>query len=98
MSRIIFATLLAVAVWAPMSTRAASGCFADWSEAAPVVRKEGLATVSSLWRAAQSRISGDIVKTTLCQEGSSYVYRLVIRAPNGRLSNETVDARQLFAR
>jgi hypothetical protein len=98
MSRIILATLLAVAAWAPMTTRAASGCFESWSEAAPIVRKEGLATVTSLWQAAQSRISGDIVKTTLCQEGSSYVYRLVIRAPNGRLSNEKVDARLPFSR
>lgn len=97
MSRFFAATLLAVFAWVPLSATA-GGCYADWSEAAPIVRQQGLATVTSLWLAAQSRIFGDIVKTTLCEENGGYVYRLVIRAPDGQLSNEKVDARQPFKR
>jgi uncharacterized membrane protein YkoI len=74
------------------------GCYADWSVAAPIVRKEGLATVEALSRLAQARISGDIVKTTLCKENGGFVYRLVIRSPKGRLFNRTVDARAPFGR
>jgi hypothetical protein len=74
------------------------GCYADWSVAAPIVRKEGLATVEALTRRAAAKISGDIVKTTLCREKSGFVYRLLIRDHRGRLENRTVDARAPFAR
>jgi uncharacterized membrane protein YkoI len=47
---------------------------------------------------AQAKISGDIVRTTLCEEKDGFVYRLVIRDPKGRLSNKTVDARAPFGR
>jgi len=73
------------------------GCYADWSVAAPIVRKEGLATVEALTRRAAAKISGDIVKTTLCREESGFVYRLLIRDHKGRLKNWTVDARAPFA-
>jgi uncharacterized membrane protein YkoI len=94
MLRITVATLLL----ATATPAAQSGCYADWSVAAPIVRKEGLATVEALSRLAQARISGDIVKTTLCREKGGFVYRLVIRSPQGRLFNRTVDARAPFAR
>jgi hypothetical protein len=95
MLRITVATLL-LATATP--GRAAPGCYADWSVAAPIVRKEGLATVEALSRLARSNISGDIVKTTLCKENGGFVYRLVIRSPGGRLFNRTVDARAPFGR
>lgn len=88
--------LLAAAVQIERAT--AAGCYADWSVAAPIVRKEGLATVEALARRAETVILGDIVKTTLCEEAGSYVYRLVIRDKAGRLSNRTVDARAPFGR
>ncbi len=87
-------------VWlaAGFQTAAAAGCYHNWSVAAPIVRKEGLATVETLARRAQAKISGDIVKTTLCEENGGFVYRLLIRDSGGRLSNKTVDARAPFAR
>jgi len=97
MLRITLAVVLLAA--APASDRAAAaGCYADWSVAAPIVRKEGLATVETLARRAQSKISGDIVRTMLCEEKGGFVYRLVIRDSGGRLSNKTVDARAPFGR
>ena len=92
--RIAFLMLPLVA--APAPARAA--CIADWSIAAPIVHKEGLTTVEALARLAQAKISGNIVKTTLCEESGSFVYRLVIRDLQGRLSNHTVDARSPFGR
>jgi len=97
MIRNLIAVLIAVAASLPIRAEA-GGCYADWSVAAPIVRKEGLATVSALWKRAQGNISGDIVKTTLCEENGGFVYRLVIRDANGRLFNRKVDARAPFGR
>jgi uncharacterized membrane protein YkoI len=76
----------------------AAGCYPDWSVAAPIVRKERLTTVETLARQAQAEISGDIIKTTLCEENGGFVYRLLIRDAKGRLSKQTVDARAPFRR
>lgn len=96
MPRIIVASLLlATAILASTPTHAA-GCYADWSEAAPIVMKEGLTTIEVLAQSARTKISGDIVKTTLCEENGGFVYRLLIREPAGRLVNRTVDARLPF--
>ena len=97
----MFRTLatFALAAFVPPAVGAeAAGCYASWSVAAPIVRQEGLATVEALSQKAQSNISGDIVKTTLCRENGSFVYRLLIRSHKGQLSKETVDARAPFAR
>jgi hypothetical protein len=97
MLRIVSTAMLLAA--SPVIDRAAAGsCYADWSVAAPIVRKQGLATVETLARRAQSKISGDIVKTTLCEEKGGFVYRLLVRDPRGHLSNQTVDARAPFGR
>jgi hypothetical protein len=90
------ALLLAAATFADRAS--AAGCYADWSEAAPIVLKEKLTTVEALAVLAKARIPGAIVKTTLCEESEGFVYRLLIRDSSGRLSNRTVDARAPFAR
>lgn len=91
----IFFALLCLAS-APAT--AGEECFADWSEAAPIVRKEGLATVESLSGQARDKLDGEIVKTTLCQERGSYVFRLIVRRANGQLKSVTLDARRPFGR
>jgi uncharacterized membrane protein YkoI len=93
MPRIIAASLLLGTVVLATSPAQAAGCYADWSEAAPIVMKEGLTTIEVLAQTARAKISGDIVKTTLCEENGGFVYRLLIREPAGRLVNRTVDAR-----
>lgn len=97
MLRILAAVLLLAAALAPMPL-SAGGCYADWSVAAPIVRKEGLTTVEALSRLAASRLAGEIVKTTLCQDNGEFIYRLVVRGPDGKLANRTVDARAPFGR
>ena len=97
MLRIIFAAMLLAAP--PVIDRAAAAsCYADWSVAAPIVRKQGLATVETLAQRARANISGAIVTTMLCEENGGFVYRLVVRDSQGRLSNQTVDARSPFGR
>jgi hypothetical protein len=95
MLRIIAASLL-LGTAALAFPAGAAACYADWSEAAPIVRKEGLTTIEVLAQSARTKISGDIVKTMLCEENGGFVYRLLIREPAGRLVNRTVDARLPF--
>jgi len=98
MLRITLAVVLLLVGFLHLSRAVAADCYSDWSIAAPIVRKEGLATVETLARRAQTKISGDIVKTTLCEEKGSFIYRLLIRDPKGRLTYKTVDARSPFGR
>lgn len=77
---------------------AIGACFPDWSIAAPIVHREKLATVETLSAITASAIPGSIVKTTLCEEDGAFVYRLVVREANGKLTSHTVDARSPFGR
>lgn len=97
MFRIISVIVMFMAALAPMRA-SADQCYASWSVAAPIVHRERLTTVEKLSKLAQSRISGSIVKTTLCHEKGTFTYRLIIRDPAGRLMNRTVDARAPFGR
>jgi uncharacterized membrane protein YkoI len=72
------------------------GCFADWSEAAAVVKAEGLVTVEQLTKLAPAKLGGDIVRTTLCNTESGYTYKLVIRSASGKMSTVSVDAKNPF--
>ena len=76
----------------------AGECFASWSEAAPVVKREGLATIERVNRLARDRAAAEIVNGKLCQDSGRYVYRLVVREANGPLKTLIVDARDPFAR
>jgi hypothetical protein len=72
-------------------------CFAAWSDAAPVVHREALTAVRDLHTQARQRNLGDVVRVTLCTEEGRFVYRLIVREPQGRVVPMTVDARQPFA-
>jgi hypothetical protein len=94
----LIATFVILAVLLAPLPLVAGGCYADWSVAAPIVHREGLTTVEALSRLAASKLAGEIVKTTLCEDGGEFVYRLVVRAPDGKLANRTVNARAPFGR
>jgi hypothetical protein len=92
------AALLAVQVL-PLTVYAstpADNCFAAWSDAAPVVHREALTAVRDLHAQARQRKLGDVVRVTLCTEQGRFVYRLILREPQGRVVLMTVDARQPF--
>jgi hypothetical protein len=73
-------------------------CFADWSEAAPIVRREQLVPVDRLTDLSRGRLPGEVVKATLCVENTQFVYRIVVREPNGQIRIHTVNARKPFDR
>jgi hypothetical protein len=61
------------------AARTAELCIDDWSMAVPVVKEEGLATVTTVAKLARDRFKGTIVKVTLCQCDGRYVYRILMR-------------------
>jgi hypothetical protein len=96
--RMLIAPLLAAALPAQSSVGQEQGCIADWSIAAPIVRKEGLVSVEELSAQIRERLDASIVKTTLCQEKGDYAFRLVVRGAQGQLKSLTLDARAPFSR
>jgi len=96
MRRIIFSLITSAVALPPVS--ATDACIADWSDAASIVHQNKLITVEALSRLAAAELPGAIVKTTLCEEKGSFVYRLLVRDPQGKLTAHTVDARAPFDR
>ena len=87
--------LTTIGLWplASSPARAAPLCIADWSEAAAVVSREGLRSHQDVQGQTRNELGADVVRITLCREqGGTFVYRLTIRGPNGRVSNTTVSA------
>ena len=76
--------------------RPSPSCISDWSQAGPIVRSEGLATIEKVGRLARERASVEIVNSLLCKTEERYVYRLTVRSSQGALRTIIVDARQPF--
>ena len=93
------AIVLLVAVASPFATGVVSAapdtvgnCFQDWSDAAPIVAREQLLAARDVQELTRRQLFGDVVRITLCREGTGYVYRLLHRDNNGRISNHKIDA------
>ena len=94
----LIAVVMAAALPSPGSAGEEQSCIADWSVAAPIVRKEGLVSVEELSAQIRARLDASIVKTTLCQQKGDYAFRLVVRDAEGQLKSLTLDARAPFSR
>ena len=70
----------------------ADGCV-PWSQAGPIIAKNGLVAAKSVYQSVQSRSGGKIVKASLCDRGGSFVYKFVVLGADGVVNNVTVDAR-----
>jgi uncharacterized membrane protein YkoI len=68
----------------------------EWSDAAPIVRRENLFSAKDLHEQARRKIEGDLIRITLCEHNGDYVYRLVVQHPGGRVRHMMVDARAPF--
>lgn len=90
------ASALLVATALASSASAQQVCIADWSEAGPIVRREGLATIERVGRLARDRASVEIVRSTLCRVEDRYIYRLTVRSDQGAFRTLVVDARTPF--
>ena len=64
-----------------------------WSQAGPIIAKNGLVAAKSMYQSVQSRSGGKIVKASLCDHGGSFVYKFVVLGADGVVNNVTVDAR-----
>ena len=74
--------------------RASDHCYADWSQAAPIVAKEKLATARQVQKLVQDKLLARVVRMTLCKGARGYEYRLVAFAKNGKIRKLTIDARK----
>jgi hypothetical protein len=95
---LLISLLFAAALPSTSSAGDEPGCIADWSVAAPIVRKEGLVSVEELSTQIRAKLDASIVKTTLCQEKGGYAFRLVVRGAEGQLKSLILDARAPFSR
>lgn len=74
------------------------GCFESWSDAAPIVRKEGLVSTHDVYQQLLVRQSGEVLRITLCRDGDRFIYKVVLRQVSGRLVSHSLDARHPFDR
>ena len=93
MLRLTAAIVMAAAAGLNARPVKAADCMADWATASQIVKSENLLTVEQLPSVAADQIQGQIVKTQLCRENGSYVYRLVVRDPKGQMKTVVLDAR-----
>jgi hypothetical protein len=95
-----FALAVAALGWAGAATAAspAMQCFANWSDAGPVVEREALVKASDVHAQAKQRRLGDLVKITLCRENGRYTYQLVLHDKPKGVIHMSVDAQRPFER
>ena len=89
--RAIIVAALAGILVSSASARA-EGCV-PWSQAGPIIAKNGLVPAKSVYQSVQSRAGGKIVKASLCDRGGNFVYKFVVLGADGVVNNVTVDAR-----
>ena len=90
----IFAAVLMTSLLPAATVSGQQSCMADWSEAAPIVRREGLATIERVGRMMRDGAAMEIVTSALCTAYGRYVYRLTVRGAGSGLRTLFVDARQ----
>jgi len=71
---------------------AASQCYGEWSEAAPIVAREKLRSAIDVQDMARGELGGDVVRILLCKADQGFVYRLVLRRLDGHIGTLTVSA------
>jgi hypothetical protein len=92
-NHILFAALLlALPLATAADALARDACYRDWSDAAPVVARERLKTARDVQDLARGQFGGDVVRITLCRDARGFVYHLVVRRADGRISNLVVSA------
>jgi hypothetical protein len=98
MTKLTIAMILVFSLALGVRTAAAgdSPCFADWSVAAPIVKKEGLVSVERLSDLVKAKLHAHIVKATLCGKDGTYLFQVVIRPEKGKLRTIMLNARQPF--
>jgi uncharacterized membrane protein YkoI len=89
--------LRAVAIAAIGFMLAAAGQGAEqncvpWKEAADTIAKNSLLPANTIYQMVQSRMGGQIIHASLCNDNGRFFYKLVVLGTKGDVSNVTVDA------
>lgn len=77
----------------PVAAMPGLACYSDWSAAAPVARKERLLTLELLSQKVADKLDGRLLKAVLCRTEERFVYRVVVKRPDGRLGTAILDAK-----
>ena len=89
--------LLLGLTWASFTACAANdACFSDWSAASILVKAESLVPIEHLTKMAPAKLGGEIIRSTLCESKSGFIYKLVIRTAGGQMKAVEVDAKHPF--
>jgi uncharacterized membrane protein YkoI len=92
-----YTLLLLGLTWASFPATAASdACFSDWSAASILVKAESLVPIEQLTKMAPARLGGEIIRSTLCESKTGFVYKLVVRTSGGQMKAIEVDAKHPF--
>jgi len=92
--------VLAVLLGLAASDQAQAGvrCYANWSEAAPVVVRERLVSARDIHQLVRKSSLAKVVRITLCRTGQGYKYKLVVFGPDGKARKLILDARRPVVR
>ena len=82
--------VLGLAAWD--SVNAQEQCYANWSQAAPVVAREKLVSAKDIQVLIRKKLAANVVRITLCKAAKGYEYRLVAFEANGKARKLTVNA------
>lgn len=98
MRRAVPIVALLILAWAGTSPAHAQDgrCHTDWSDAAPIVKRENLVPAREVHEQVRKRHLGEPIRITLCEEKGQFVYRLVLQDGAGKVKNLTLDARKPF--
>jgi uncharacterized membrane protein YkoI len=90
MQKVIIATL--AMFWLTASAYAGDPDCIGWSAAAPIIAKNSLLPANTIYQMVQSRMGGQIIHASLCDDDGRFFYKLVVLGTKGDVSNVTVDA------
>ena len=80
------------AMLAATGTSAGADCL-PWKSAGALISQNSLIPGNVIYDKVQSKTGGKVISATLCQNGGSFVYKIVVLGKKGDVSNITVDAR-----
>jgi uncharacterized membrane protein YkoI len=63
-----------------------------WASAAPVIAQHSLLPANIIYQMVQSRMGGQFIHGSLCDENGRFFYKLMVLGAKGDVSNVTVDA------
>lgn len=88
----LVALALMASVLLGAAAQAEAGCF-PWSQAGPIIAKNGLISGDAIYQKVQGKTGGKILKATLCQDGARFYYKFVVVGASGDVSHISVDAK-----